>query len=146
MKTDESAVAVALKPDYESEIIKIIRGNYSPKAAQTRLEDYHGNDIAQAMDALSLQERKKLYRICSVSMLAEAFEHLEEDEADRFFGEMDIKKASGVITELDPDTAAAILHHVDKERRALIIDALPNDVKKDIRLIASFDEDEIGSK
>ncbi len=146
MKTDESAVAVALKPDYESEIIKIIRGNYSPKAAQTRLEDYHGNDIAQAMDALSLQERKKLYRICSVSMLAEAFEHLEEDEADRFFSEMDIKKASGVITELDPDTAAAILHHVDKERRALIIDALPNDVKKDIRLIASFDEDEIGSK
>ena len=146
MKTDESTVAVALKPDYESEIIKIIRGNYSPKAAQTRLEDYHGNDIAQAMDALSLQERKKLYRICSVSMLAEAFEHLEEDEADRFFSEMDIKKASGVITELDPDTAAAILHHVDKERRALIIDALPNDVKKDIRLIASFDEDEIGSK
>lgn len=146
MKTDVSTVAVALKPDYESEIIKIIRGNYSPKAAQTRLEDYHGNDIAQAMDALSLQERKKLYRICSVSMLAEAFEHLEEDEADRFFSEMDIKKASGVITELDPDTAAAILHHVDKERRALIIDALPNDVKKDIRLIASFDEDEIGSK
>ncbi len=138
--------AVAVKPDYESEIITIIRGNDSPKAAQTRLEDYHGNDIAQAMAELNLQERKKLYRVCTIPLLAEAFEHLEEEDADRFFGEMDIKKASGVLSELEPDTAAGILHHVEKERRALIIDALPADVKKDIRLIASFDEDEIGSK
>ena len=87
IKTDAVAAqgAVTSKPDYESEIIKIIRGNYSPKAAQNRLEDYHGNDIAQAMDSLTLQERKKLYRICSASMLAEAFEHLEDEEADRYF-------------------------------------------------------------
>ena len=50
-------------PDYESEIIRIIRGNYSPKAAQAKLEDYHGNDIAQAMDSLTLTERKKLLKI-----------------------------------------------------------------------------------
>ncbi len=137
---------MAAKPDYESEIITIIRGNYSPKAAQNKLEDYHGNDIAQAMDALSLQERKKLYRICSSSMLAEAFEHLEDDEADRYFGEMDIKKASAVVAELDTDTAAGILQNVEKERRALIIDALQPEVKNAIMLIASFDEDEIGSK
>ena len=137
---------MAVKPDYESEIIRIIRGNYSPKAAQTRLEDYHGNDIAQAMEALNLQERKKLFRICSASMLAEAFEHLEEDEANRYFSEMDLKKASAVISELEPDTAAAILRNIDRERRALIIDALQTDVKDAIMLIASFDEDEIGSK
>ncbi len=137
---------MAVKPDYESEIIRIIRGNYSPKAAQTRLEDYHGNDIAQAMEALNLQERKKLFRICSASILAEAFEHLEEDEANRYFSEMDLKKASAVISELEPDTAAAILRNIDRERRALIIDALQTDVKDAIMLIASFDEDEIGSK
>ena len=144
----ETAVqnAVAVKPDYESEIIRIIRGNYSPKAAQTKLEDYHGNDIAQAMDSLTLQERKKLYRICSASMLAEAFEHLEDDEADKYFGETDIKKASAIVAELEPETAADILHNVDKERRALIIDSLQPEVKNAIMLIASFDDDEIGSK
>ena len=47
------------RPDYENEIIKIIQGSYSPKAAQNMLEDYHGNDIAQVMEQLSRQGRKK---------------------------------------------------------------------------------------
>ena len=42
--------AVAARPDYENEIIAIVRGTDSPKAAQSKLEDYHGNDIAQAME------------------------------------------------------------------------------------------------
>ena len=138
--------AIAARPDYENEIITIVRGTYSPKAAQSRLEDYHGNDIAQAMESLTLQERKKLYRICTASMLAEAFEHLEEEDAAGYFNEMDIKKASAVLEELDADTAANILHSIVKEKRELMIDALSPEARKDIRLIASFDEDEIGSK
>ena len=62
------------------------------------------------MESLTLQERKKLYRICTASMLAEAFEHLEEEDAAGYFNEMDIKKASAVLEELDADTAANILH------------------------------------
>lgn len=138
--------AVAARPDYENEIIAIVRGTASPKAAQQKLEDYHGNDIAQAMDSLTLPERKKLFRICTADMLAEAFEHLEEEDAAAYFNEMDVQKASAVTEKLDADTAVNILHGIEKEKRALIIDALPQDVRRDIRLLASFDEDEIGSK
>ena len=56
--------AVITKPNYEGEITRIIRGNLSPKAMQSRLEDYHGNDIAGAMENLTTAERKKLYRVC----------------------------------------------------------------------------------
>ena len=138
--------AIAARPDYENEIINIVRSTYSPKAAQSKLEDYHGNDIAQAMESLNLQERKKLYRICNAAMLAETFEHLEEEDAAGYFNEMDVKKASAVLEELDTDTAAAVLHSIAKEKRELMIDALSPEARKDIRLIASFDEDEIGSK
>ena len=55
--------AQALKPDYASEIISIIKGNDSPKIMQSKLEDYHGNDIAEVMESLTLMERKKLYRV-----------------------------------------------------------------------------------
>ncbi|MBQ3940398.1 MAG: magnesium transporter, partial [Oscillospiraceae bacterium] len=65
----ETEAAVASIPDYESEIIKIIRGNSSPKIMQNLLEDYHGKDIAEVMDSLSLAERKKLYRVCTVDLL-----------------------------------------------------------------------------
>ncbi|MED9969907.1 MAG: magnesium transporter [Ruminococcus sp.] len=147
MKKDVITTTVeATKPDYESEIIKIIRGNYSPKAAQNKLEGYHGSDIAGAIDELSVSERKKLYRICTAEMLAEAFEHLDEDEAGTYLDEMDVKKAAAVTAELDADTAAYILREIERQKRELIIDALPGDIRKDIALVASFDEDEIGSR
>ena len=79
-------------------------------------------------------------------MLAEAMEHLEEDEAAAYFNELDVKKASAVVEELDTDTAANVLHTVEKQKRELIIESLPADVKRDVRMLASFDEDEIGSK
>ena len=147
MKKDEEITVVeAVKPDYESEIIKIIKGNYSPRAAQNKLEGYHGNDVAGAMDALSVSERKKLYRICTAEMLAETFEHLDEDEAGAYLDEMDIQKAAAVVSNLEADTATYILREIERQKRVLIIDALPMDIRKDIALVASFDEDEIGSR
>lgn len=145
-KDEETTVVEGVKPDYESEIIKIIKGNYSPRAAQNKLEGYHGNDVAGAMDALSVSERKKLYRICTAEMLAETFEHLDEDEAGAYLDEMDIQKAAAVVSNLEADTATYILREIERQKRVLIIDALPMDIRKDIALVASFDEDEIGSR
>lgn len=139
-------VDISAKPNYESEIIAIIRGNDTPKIIQSRLDDYHGNDIAEAMPRLSPQERKKLYRVCTAEMMSEVFEHLDEPDAGVYLGEMDFRKAADVVGRLETDTAAGILRELDKDRREQLIDALAPDVKKEIRLIASFDSDEIGSK
>ena len=135
-----------VKPDYEAEIVAIIRSNDAPKAIQNKLEDYHCNDIAQVLETLSLQERRKLYRVCTAEMLSEVFEHLDEEEAGAFLDEMDIRKAADVVSGLETDTAANVLHVIEKQKRVLIIDAIAPDIRKEIRLIASFDEDEIGSK
>ena len=143
---NDNALVQTEKPDYESEIIRVIKGNYSPKAALEKLEDYHGSDIAQAMDSLTLQERKKLYRILGADMLSDALERLDESEAGAYLNEMDLKKAAKVVSNLETDAAADILMEIGKEKRLLIIEELNPEVKKDIRLIASFDDDEIGSK
>lgn len=137
---------VSAKPNYESEIIAIIRGNDTPKIIQSRLDDYHGNDVAEVMPRLSLQERKKLYRVCTAEMMSEVFEYLDESDAGAYLGEMDFHKAADVVGRLETDTAAGILRELDKIRREQLIDALEPDVRKEIRLIASFDSDEIGSK
>ena len=131
------------RPDYENEII---RGSDSPKAAQSMLEDYHGSDIAQVMERLNLQERKKLYRLCPPDMLADALEHLEAEDASIYVNEMDLKKAAAVMSEMETDSAADILKEIEKDKRSLIIEALSPEIRNDIRLIASFDEDEIGSR
>ena len=142
----DAEIDVSTKPNYESEIIAIIRGNDTPKIIQSRLDDYHGNDVAEVMPRLSPQERKKLYRVCTAEMMSEVFEHLDESDAGAYLGEMDFQKAADVVGRLETDTAASILRELDKSRREQLIDALAPDVRKEIRLIASFDSDEIGSK
>ncbi len=142
LENDNSIIA---KPDYESEILNIIKSNDSPKTILNKLEDYHGNDIAQVILLLNSAEIKKFLRVCSPDMLADIFEHLETDEISEYINMLDIRKAAKVVSELETDTAANVLHNLDKEKRALIIDAINPEIQKEIRLIASFDEDEIGS-
>ena len=79
-------------------------------------------------------------------MVAEAFEYLEEEDAGVYLNEMDLTKAAAVVSLLETDTAADVLREIEKEKRGLIIDALTPEIRQEIRLIASFDEDEIGSK
>jgi magnesium transporter len=135
-----------MKPDYASEIMDIIRSNASPRLMCRELEDYHENDIADVLPQLTAAERKKLYRILDVTMLSGIFEYTEKDEVGPYLEEMDLKKASIVLSEMDADAAVDVLREIDKSRRMLLIDLMAEDVKKDISLIASFDEDEIGSR
>ena len=133
-------------PNYEEEIVKIIRGNSSPKLLRSKLEDYHDNNIADALQLLKKSERQKLYRILDAEALGAIFEYVSKEDASIYINEMDLKKASTVISELEPDTAVEILRELEKGKRTLLIDSMESDVRKDIKVVASFDEDEIGSK
>ena len=134
------------KPDYGEEIKAIIRSNASPKIMKAKLEDYHANDIAVILDDLTAAQRIKVYRVLDDVMLSDILEYLDEDDASRFLGEMDPKRAAAVITEIEPDVAVAILRQIPRERRTLLIDLLDEESRNDVRLIASFDEEEIGSR
>ena len=135
---------VSIKPDYEAEILKIIRSNTAPKLMMNQLEDYHCNDIAGVFSVLTGQERKKMFRVCRSDMLAEIFEYFEEDDAAEYLNEMDIRKAASVVSEMETDTAANVLHQIEKEKRTLIIDSINPEVQKEIRLIAE-DNDNIST-
>ncbi len=135
-----------IRRDYQDEIISLMKGNDSPRVVHYKLEDYHASDIAQILDEITDQERKKLFRVCGKSLLAEVFECLEEEQVGQYLNSMDIRRAAAVVAELETDTAVNVLRELEKERRSLIIEALDSDVRKEITIIASYDEEEIGSK
>lgn len=137
---------VSIKPDYVREIIDVIRSNASPKAMREHLEDYHENDIADVLELLSIAERKKLYRILDASMLSNILEYAKEHDAGIYLDEMDINKAAKVIENMESDAALGVLQKVEKNKKMLLIDYLNEAVRKNIALMSSFDEDEIGSK
>ncbi len=151
MKNTENTIIKAPESEAEknphfNEITAIITGNDSPKAMMNRLDDYHGSDIADVISSLTVQDRKKFYRICSEEMLGDIFEHLDEKDAGTYLNEMDIRKAAALISELDTDTAVNILSETDKDKRSLIIDTVDPDIRNELKLIASFDDEEIGSR
>ena len=132
--------------DYTQEIIDIIRSNTSPAVMSSRLEDYHANDLAEVLKKLTVQERCKLYRILDKDMLSDILEYTEADEAAEYLKEMEPRKAAAILSGMETDSLAEVLRMLDKGKKRLLIDLLDDDVRHDIEVIASFDEDEIGSR
>ena len=132
--------------DYTQEIIDIIRSNTSPAVMSSRLEDYHANDLAEVLKKLTVQERCKLYRILDKDMLSDILEYSEADEAAEYLKEMEPRKAAAILSGMETDSLAEVLRMLDKGRKRLLIDLLDDDVRHDIEVIASFDEDEIGGR
>lgn len=147
MKILETEVTTtAMKPDYESEIIAIIKSNAAPNMMREFLENYHENDIAEVLPTLTEPERKKLYRILDVSMLSNILEYAEKEDACVYLDEMDLKKSAQVIENMESDVAIGILRVLDKNKRTYLLECMDKTIQKEISFMASFAEDEIGSK
>ena len=132
--------------DYSKEILKIIRSNTSPAVMGGRLQDYHENDLADVMPKLTVQERCKLYRILDIDMLSDIFEYTDSDNAAEYVKEMDVKKGAAILSRMETDALVEVLQKIEKAKKKILVELMDDDVRHDIEMIASFDEDEIGSR
>lgn len=128
---------------YVEELIAIIRGNLSREELIDRLFDYHDNDIAEALELLTPEERKRLYSALGAERVAEIFAYL--DDGDIYLKELSLKQQAKVISEMDSDDAVDILEEVDDDTKCKILGMLDKEASEDVRLLLSYDEDEIGS-
>ncbi len=132
------------KPDYAKELEVIIKSDASDEDKRECLEDYHENDIADVLEELNLEERKKLYRILGKETVSEIFTYLEEVEI--YINELDPEVAANILQSMDADDAVDILDELEKEKSEELIRLLDEESRQDINLLYSFDEDEIGSR
>lgn len=137
-------VIPAVLPDYQAELLTLIRSTLSPKALKDRVTNYHASDLADSFPLMGIEDRKKLYRILDAQELSDVFEYLED--AVTHYAELSFRKKVDVLTCMEADKAAALLHQLNRDERNALIDLLAPDIQKDIALLESFDEDEIGSK
>lgn len=128
---------------YVEELIAIIRGNLSREELIDRLFNYHDNDIAEALELLTPEERKRLYSALGAERVAEIFAYL--DDGDIYLKELSLKQQAKVISEMDSDDAVDILEEVDDDTKCKILGMLDKEASEDVRLLLSYDEDEIGS-
>ena len=80
------------RPNYAEELLKIIQSPLKNEVLLDRLNDYHERDIADALELLSPQQRKKLYPVLGAERLAEIFSYLETPT--QYLSELSINQAA----------------------------------------------------
>ena len=132
------------KPDYVEELVNLIRSGEPDEGISEKIDNYHDNDIASALDELNEKERKKLYQILGVERMSEIFAYV--DDVGKYLEEIELEKAADIIENMDADDAVDVLEEVDETKRKQLIELMDEESKEDIKLICSYEEDEIGSK
>lgn len=126
------------------EIIDLIRNSTDDDALRLALEDYHDKDLAEALEELSAEERKKLYRIIGPERTGEVFSFVKDD-VDTYINEISINEAAKIVEEMDTDDAVDLLEQVDDTIEEKLLAKMDDKVEEEIRLIQSYDDDELGS-
>ena len=131
------------KKNYVQEILDIIHSGLPQAELAEKLSDYHENDLADALTALTPEERQKVYTTLGVDTVAEIFSYL--DDAEPYLKELDPERAARVISHMDSDDAVDALDDLEEDDKAKIVHQLDKDAADDVKLLLSYNEDEIGS-
>ena len=141
---EEEKYEIPEKANYEEELIKIIRSDAPTEEKLERLDDYHENDIASALKFLNPEERRKLYSMLGVDKVSDIFSYID-DPAD-YIEELEPEIAAKILGNMEADDAVDILEELEDETSNELIELIDDEAMKDIDLIQSYDDDEIGSK
>ena len=134
---------VLKEPVFTEEIVNIVRSSHSLDEMRDELRGYHENDIAQSFELLNRAERNLLYTALDAEWLAEVISYL--DNPSEYIEEIGIVKLAEIINEMDADDAIDLWEDIDESVRVKLRPMIDDETKTEIRLINSYDDDEIGS-
>lgn len=108
------------------------------------LDEFHDRDIAVLIQEISPEKRKKVYKIIGLDRTSEVFTYL--DDPSMYLEELGSDKAADVIENMHVDDAVDVLENVDEENRQVLISKMDKEAVEDIKLIYSYDDNQIGNK
>ncbi len=131
------------EPNYAEELVALIRSGMDENKLIECIEDYHENDIADAFELLSGEERRYLYKILGPEKISEIYAYLED--AEEYLKELDIRNVAKIIENMDSDDAVDVLEEMDDDVQKQLTRLMDEETNADIQLIRSYNDDEIGS-
>ncbi|SFG79970.1 magnesium transporter [Lachnospiraceae bacterium C7] len=131
---------------YVNEILSIVQNSLSPTIMLQQLNQYHENDIADALLEMNSNERRRIYRILDFDTLADIFGYLDESIVCQYLSELDLNGQMQILSAMSTDEAADILHQLPQSQKDLLISLLDKETQKELLMMAGFDEEQIGSR
>ncbi len=135
---------VTREPNYALEIIELIRSGKPTGEIVKELENYHDNDIAEAFEQLTDEERQIFYKVLGAERVSDIFAYVEDP--GKYIEEADPEFAADIIENMDSDDAVDVLEEIDEDISEKIVNLIDDEASSDIALIRSYDDDEVGSK
>lgn len=127
-----------------SELARLLRsGGQTDEQLAVVLHDAHECDIAAALELLDVRQRARLYRLLGVERLGDVFAYVSD--AGKYLRELPQEQAADIVEAMDADDAVDALETVSPELRSALMEKLDPESQHDIRLICSYQPDEIGS-
>lgn len=134
---------VLKEPIYVEEIVQIITESKTGEELRNQLKNYHDNDISQSLSRLNKAERLHLFHVIGAEWASEIISYI--DNPSTYLEEIGVQNVVTVINEMDADDAVDLLESLSEDLKERIRCKLNKDVIADIKLISSYEEDEIGS-
>lgn len=135
---------LSAQTEFETEIIDLIRSNLVPKKMPEQIAAFHEKDIAQILDRLTVEECQRLFRILAPDEIARVLEYAENPAA--YFEQLGIRRKTDVLSMMETPNAVALLKALTKAERASLLELVRPDVREELVLISSFDEEQVGSR
>lgn len=134
---------VLMEPGFAGQIVEIIKSTRSIDEMTEKLKDFHDKDIAQSFELLNTAERNLLYSALDTEWLADIISYI--DNPVQYVEEIGIEKLAAIINEMDADDAVDLWSVIEESVKVKLRPMIDDETKTDIRLINSYEEDEIGS-
>ena len=134
---------VLKEPGFAGQIVEIIKSTRSIDEMTEKRKDFHDKDIAQSFELLNTAERNLLYSALDAEWLADIISYI--DNPAQYVEEIGIEKLAAIINEMDADDAVDLWSVIEESVKVKLRPMIDDETKTDIRLINSYEEDEIGS-
>ncbi len=131
--------------DPRAEILELIHTAEDRALLKEKLEDYHHNDIAMALEDLNEEEARKLLDALGVEVMSDIISFMED--AGEYLSALNTEEAADLIEQMDADDALEALDDLDEEIRDEVLEKIEDEeIRDDLALLCSYEEDEIGSR
>ncbi len=129
--------------DQKDMILEIIQNTTSDEEIRDALSDFHAGDIADAIEELDMETRIRLYDILGLEQTSEIISYL--DNISTYLEELPLEQAAEILGSMDAEDAVAALEDIESENtQEELLSLMDEESAEDVRLIQSFEEDEIG--
>ncbi len=140
----DAGTNAAASVNFSEEIVSLIRSDLTPKKKREQIADYHEKDIALAMEDLTADERARLFRLLTMETLVSVLEY--SDNIAELFAPLTMRQKVEALSLMEASSAVELLQALSKMERDQLTDLLTPELRGEIRLLSSFEEDEIGSR